>query len=41
MIYIVGVLSGVCALIFTLLCAVLDQLLAKAIEIREENDLTV
>jgi len=40
-IYIVGVLIGSCALIFTLLCAVLDQLLAKAIEIREENDLTV
>lgn len=40
-IYIVGVLIGSCALIFALLCAVLDQLLAKAIEIREENDLTV
>lgn len=39
--YIVFVLIGVCALVFTLLCEVLNQLLSKAIELREENDLTV
>lgn len=40
-IYVVGVLVACCALIFALLCAVLDQLLARAIELREENELTV
>ena len=40
-IYVVGVLVTCCALIFSLLCAVLDQLLARAIELREENELTV
>ncbi len=40
-IYAVGALVTCCALIFALLCAVLDQLLARAIELREENELTV
>ncbi len=40
-IYVVGVLVTCCALIFALLCAVLNQLLARAIELREENELTV
>lgn len=40
-IYVVGALVTCCALIFSLLCAVLDQLLARAIELREENELTV
>lgn len=40
-IYVVGILIACCALIFALLCAVLNQLLARAIELREENELTV
>lgn len=40
-VYVVGILVACCAMIFALLCAVLDQLLARAIELREENELTV
>ncbi len=40
-VYVVGILIACCALIFALLCAVLNQLLARAIELREENELTV
>lgn len=39
--YIVFTLIGACALVVTLLCEVLSQLLKKAIEISEENELTV
>lgn len=39
--YIIFILIGACALVFTLLCEVLSQLLKKAIEISEENELTV
>lgn len=40
-VYAVGILIACCAMIVALLCAVLNQLLARAIELREENELTV